>query len=58
MVDVRYQQELPREVTLEAIKGNPLLATMPLVNRSRLSIQPVTAEEWRIIMTMAGMKTV
>ena len=56
MVDVRYQQALPREVTLEAIKGNPLLAAMPLVNRSRLSIQPVTAEEWRIITTMGGMK--
>src|SRR5512138_3722143 len=38
MVDVRYQQPLPREVTLEAIKGNPLLVRMPLVNRSRLSI--------------------
>jgi len=56
VVDVRYQQPLPREVTLEAIKGNPLLAAMPLVNRSRLSIQPVSAEEWRIIMTMGGMK--
>ena len=55
MVDVRYQQSLPREITLEAIKGNPLLASMPLVNRSRLSIQPVSGEEWRIIMAMGGM---
>jgi predicted RNA-binding protein with PUA-like domain len=58
MVDVRYQQELPRVVTLEAIKGNPLLALMPLVNRSRLSIQPVKAEEWRIIMAMGGVGTI
>jgi predicted RNA-binding protein with PUA-like domain len=56
MVDVRYQQALPREVTLEAIKGNPLLVSMPLVNRSRLSIQPVSAAEWRIITTMGGIE--
>lgn len=56
MVDIRYQQALPREVTLVAIKSNPLLAAMPLVNRSRLSIQPVTAEQWCIITTMGGMK--
>jgi predicted RNA-binding protein with PUA-like domain len=56
MVDVRYQQALPREVTLEGIKGNPLLTAMPLVNRSRLSIQPVTPEEWRIITTMGGLQ--
>jgi predicted RNA-binding protein with PUA-like domain len=55
MVDVRYVQELPRPVTLAAIKDNPLLAGMPLVNRSRLSVQPVTAQEWRVIVTMGGM---
>lgn len=54
MVDVRYLEPLPRPVTLERIKGNPLLARMPLVNRSRLSIQPVTPEEWRIILRMGG----
>jgi predicted RNA-binding protein with PUA-like domain len=56
MVDVRYQEPIPRPVTLEQIKNNPLLAAMPLVKRSRLSIQPVTAEEWRIILTMGGMQ--
>jgi predicted RNA-binding protein with PUA-like domain len=30
---------------------------MPLVNRSRLSIQPVTADEWRIILIMGGVET-
>lgn len=54
MVDVRYKQELLKAVTLESIKGNPLLASMPLVNRSRLSIQPVSAAEWLIITTMGG----
>ena len=52
MVDVRYVKSLPKIVTLEDIKGNPLLADMPLVKRSRLSIQPVTADEWQIILAM------
>jgi len=56
MVDVRYQQVLPREVTLEAIRNNPLLTAMPLVNRSRLSIQPVTTEQWQIIAKMGGLQ--
>jgi predicted RNA-binding protein with PUA-like domain len=57
MVDVRHGEPLPRPVSLERIKANPLLAHMPLVNRSRLSIQPVTADEWRIILTMGGVET-
>ncbi|HEY6009606.1 MAG TPA: EVE domain-containing protein [Geobacteraceae bacterium] len=52
MVDVRYVQAFEHPVTLESIKRNPLLANMPLVRRSRLSIQPVTPEEWRIILAM------
>jgi predicted RNA-binding protein with PUA-like domain len=56
MVDVRYLEALPRIVTLEQIKNNPLLAEMPLVKRSRLSIQPVTAEEWCIILIMGGLQ--
>ncbi len=52
MVDVCYVETLRRPVTLERIKGNPLLADMPLVKRSRLSIQPVSREEWRIILAM------
>lgn len=55
MVDVRYRADMPRPVTLEAIKNNPLLAGMPLVNRSRLSVQPVTAAEWDIILAMGGL---
>ncbi len=54
MVDVRYLKEMTRLVTLEEIKANPLLADMPLVNRSRLSIQPVTPEQWQVILAMGG----
>ena len=55
MVDLRYVTPLKRIVTLERIKQNPLLSEMPLVKRSRLSIQPVTEAEWWIILTMGGM---
>ena len=55
MVDVRYREPLPQPVTLERIKQNPLLAEMPLVRRSRLSIQPVTAGEWQVILAMGGL---
>ncbi len=54
MVDLRYVKPLQRIVTLESIKQNPLLADMPLVKRSRLSIQPVTEFEWQVILTMGG----
>jgi predicted RNA-binding protein with PUA-like domain len=56
MVDIRFRRELPRPVALEMIRANPLLASMPLLNRSRLSVQPVTADQWRIIIAMAGVR--
>lgn len=54
MVDVAFRRELPRMVTLESIRNNPLLVEMPLVQRSRLSVQPVTPEQFRIILAMGG----
>ena len=56
MVDVRYVAALPRPVTLERIKANPFLAGMPLVRRSRLSVQPVAPEEWCTILAMGGLE--
>ena len=56
MVDVRYVSLFPRQVTLEKIKAHPLLTGMPLVKRSRLSIQPVMPEEWRIILALGGVE--
>ena len=55
MVDLQGIAPFPRPVTLAEIKAQPLLADMPLVNRSRLSIQPVTEEQWQLILTMGGM---
>ena len=55
MVDVRAVRALPRPVTLDAIKAEPRLDAMALVRLSRLSVQPVTEEEWRIVCTMGGL---
>lgn len=56
MVDIKAVKPL-KAVTLAQIKNEPKLADMVLVNNSRLSVQPVTETEWRIVMTLAGEKT-
>ncbi len=56
LVDIRADEPLPKQVTLEAIKGTPALNDMALVKAGRLSVQPVKPEEWDIIMKMAGAK--
>ena len=48
-VDIRAVKPLNIPVTLEQIKTDPRLTEMVLVKNSRLSVQPVTAEEWAII---------
>ena len=53
-VDIRAVKPLERPVTLDEIKGEPRLAEMILVKNSRLSVQPVTAEEWKIVCAMGG----
>ena len=45
-VDVRAVRPFVRPVTLAEVKAEPALAEMALVRNSRLSVQPVTAEEW------------
>jgi predicted RNA-binding protein with PUA-like domain len=57
MVDVRAVSPLKRKVTLADIKAEPRLANMVLVKNSRLSVQPVTESEWRIVMALAGEAT-
>ena len=44
------------EVPLAAVKAEPKLKDMALVKYGRLSVQPVTAEEWKIVGKMAGLK--
>ena len=56
MVDVKAVEAVPKPVTLEAIKAEPKLKDMALIKYSRLSVQPVTAEEWRLVRRMGGLK--
>jgi predicted RNA-binding protein with PUA-like domain len=55
MVDLKAVRALPRPVTLDAIKAEPRLAAMVLVKNSRLSVQPVTDEEWGLVRAMGGL---
>jgi predicted RNA-binding protein with PUA-like domain len=54
MVDLKARERLARPVTLQAVKGNPRLANMVLLRIGRLSVSPVTPEEWDEIVRMAG----
>lgn len=53
-VDVVAVADVPKPVTLATVKATPKLANMSLVTSMRLSVQPVTPEEWRIICEMGG----
>ena len=55
MVDVRADKPVPNPVTLAAIKAEPKLEKMMLVANSRLSVQPVTEEEWALVCEMGGL---
>lgn len=57
MVDVRLVTMFPREVALADLRGTKSLAGMELLRKgSRLSVQPVTAAEFRTIEKLAGRK--
>ena len=54
-VDVKAVRPLPRPVSLAQAKTEPRLKDMVLVNNSRLSVQPVTEAEWKVVMELAGL---
>lgn len=54
-VDVRAVADMPSPVSLSAVKENSKLAKMALVANSRLSVQPVTAAEWKEVCRMGGL---
>ncbi len=55
-VDICGLVVMPREITLDEIKADARLTEMVLVKNSRLSVQPVLAEEWKIICELGGLK--
>lgn len=53
-VDLKAVGPFPAPVTLEHVKAEPRLAEMVLVNNTRLSVQPVSETEWKIICELGG----
>lgn len=54
MVDVAPVMPLTQSVALKTIKADPVLQNMALVRQSRLSVCPVTADEWARVLALAG----
>jgi predicted RNA-binding protein with PUA-like domain len=54
VVDLEFLEAFPRAVTLKAIKAHPVLVAMALVKNSRLSVLPVTHEEFQILCSLGG----
>lgn len=52
MVDVEFVERFPEVVPLSALRDLPALADMPLLNRSRLSVQPVTESQFELIVKL------
>jgi predicted RNA-binding protein with PUA-like domain len=55
-VDLQPVRRLKNPVSLERIKADKRLAEMALVRIGRLSVQPVTEKEWKIVLELAGEK--
>jgi len=55
-VAVAAVRPLPREVPLSEIKADPRLAHLALVRQPRLSVMPVDADAWRILLAKAGLR--
>jgi predicted RNA-binding protein with PUA-like domain len=55
MCDFKAVKPLPKPVTLAQVKATPALAKMSLVTSMRLSVQPVTDAEWKLICKMGGL---
>jgi predicted RNA-binding protein with PUA-like domain len=55
-VDVKAVAAMPVPVTLTAIKADPALAGIALVRQSRLSVMPISAEHWEILLRMGQWK--
>jgi predicted RNA-binding protein with PUA-like domain len=55
VVDVKAVEALPKPVTLAAVKAEKKLKDMALVKYARLSVQPVTEAEWKLVCKMGGL---
>ena len=54
MVDIKAEQRFAHPVTMEQLRRAPGLEQMTLLRQGRLSVQPVTAEEWESVLDMGS----
>jgi predicted RNA-binding protein with PUA-like domain len=54
-VDIKAVKPLKRPVTLAAVKADKRLKDMVLAKQPRLSVQPVSAEEWKIVCALGDL---
>jgi predicted RNA-binding protein with PUA-like domain len=55
VVDLKAVKPLAKPVSLQQVKATPALAKMSLVTSMRLSVQPVTDQEWGLVCKMGGL---
>ena len=53
VTDVKTKKKLKRAVSLEEIKSTPKLSNMALIKQSRLSVMPLTKNEWDTIIKIS-----
>ena len=53
VTDLRTKKKLKKAVSLEEIKSNPKLSNMALIKQSRLSVMPLTKNEWETIIKIS-----
>jgi predicted RNA-binding protein with PUA-like domain len=53
-VDIAFEQRFPEIIPIATLREAPGLEAMLVINRSRLSVQPVTPEEWEIVLELAN----
>ena len=56
LVDLKAERPLPAPVTLKEVKADGRFDELALVRQSRLSVMPVTGEQWKMIMELAEAK--
>jgi predicted RNA-binding protein with PUA-like domain len=52
VVDVVHERPLPQPVTLAALKAHPDLQDLLLIKQSRLSVMPISADAWQMILAL------
>lgn len=58
MVDIKAKSSFDSEITIDELKNLPELKNMVLLHNTRLSVQPVSKEEWDIIVSLRKLKDI